>query len=268
MDTNTIINGDCLRIIKDFPDEIIDLTITSPPYNKQAAKGGLVKEVDYENSSDSLPEEVYQEKQIEILDEIWRATKEDGHMFYNHKTRWVNGKMIHPIEWLNKTKWTVRQEIIWDRMIAANLRGWRYWQVDERIYWLQRKEGPGEELESQHALLGSIWRFPPERDNDHPAPFPVELPCRIILSFLKEKGLVFDPYMGSGTTAVVAKELGHDWIGTDVSQFYIDMANKRIQNSSQESRKIWEEKEKHKVNKTYKDRQRVVEYQDTEDLFS
>ena len=57
--------------------------------------------------------------------------------------------MLHPIDWLRKTKWVIRQEIIWDRMIAANIRGWRFWQVDERIYWLYKpKNGNiiGEEL--------------------------------------------------------------------------------------------------------------------------
>ena len=44
------------------------------------------------------------------------------------------------MDWLRKTKWTVKQEIIWDRVIAANIRGWRFWQVEERIYWLYKTD--------------------------------------------------------------------------------------------------------------------------------
>ena len=74
-------------------------------------------------------------------------------------------------------------------MIASNIRGWRFWQVDERIYWLYKPEKNnkiGKELESKNALLTSIWRFPPERDNPHPAPFPITLPARIIISILND----------------------------------------------------------------------------------
>jgi len=46
--------------------------------------------------------------------------------------------MLHPILWLNATNWTIRQEIIWNRQIAANIRGWRFWQIEERIYWLYK----------------------------------------------------------------------------------------------------------------------------------
>lgn len=69
-----------------------------------------------------------------MLNELYRITKPGGSFFYNHKIRWEKGLLLHPMDWLRKTNWIIRQEIIWDRMIAANIRGWRFWQVDERIY--------------------------------------------------------------------------------------------------------------------------------------
>ncbi|MGQ9644798.1 MAG: DNA-methyltransferase, partial [Ignavibacterium sp.] len=80
-----------------------------------------------------MPEDLYQKNQIEVLNEPFRVTKSGGSFFYDHKIRWERGKLFHPMDWLRKTKWTIRQEIIWDRMIAANIRGWRFWQVEERI---------------------------------------------------------------------------------------------------------------------------------------
>jgi len=84
-----------------------------------------------------------------------------------------------------------------------------FWQVDERIYWLYkpRFEGDtiGEELNPRHALLTSVWEIPPERDQRHPNPFPIELPTRCIFSVLDgRKGVVLDPYCGIGTTLVAA----------------------------------------------------------------
>ncbi len=256
---NKILSGDAIKNLRLMDDDFIDLGITSPPYNKgEKNKGWLVKNVKYNEAGDNLPESIYQEQQKELLNEVYRVTKPGGSFFYNHKTRWQRGKMIHPMEWINNTDWTIRQEIVWDRMIAANIRGWRFWQVDERIYWLYKpidKNKIGKELESKHALMTSIWRFPPERKNDHPAPFPLVLPVRIILSLLNgERGMVLDPYSGSGTTCVAAKLLGSDYIGIDISNEYKILSEKRLENSEAERFKIEEEISKHVVEKTFKER--------------
>ncbi len=256
---NKIIQGDALTILKDLPDEIVDIGVTSPPYNKgENKKGWLVKNVKYSGSADKLPEDEYQKNQIDVLNEIFRITKPGGSFFYNHKIRWEKGIILHPMDWLRKTKWLIRQEIIWDRMIAANIRGWRFWQIDERIYWLYKPKGNdliGEELKSMHALLTSIWRFSPERENSHPAPFPVELPVRVIYSIMdKKKGVVIDPYCGSGTTLVAAKILEHDFIGIEISDEYVKHAQERLKNYEKEIKSVKEETAKHVVLKTFKER--------------
>ncbi|MGC8913514.1 MAG: DNA-methyltransferase [Thermoplasmata archaeon] len=256
---NKIIQGDALTILKTLPDEIVDVGVTSPPYNKgENKKGWLVKNVKYSGTTDKLPEYQYQENQIAVLNEIFRITKPGGSFFYNHKLRWERGLMLHPMDWLRKTKWVVRQEIIWDRMIAANIRGWRYWQVEERIYWLYKPKGRnliGEELKPKHALLTSIWRFPPEQKNPHPAPFPLSLPIRAIYSVMDEKkGIVIDPYCGSGTTLVAAKILGHDFIGIEISEEYIKFAENRLRDYEIELKVAKEEMAKHIVMKTFKER--------------
>lgn len=256
---NKIIQGDALDILKKIDDDFVDLGITSPPYNKgEKNKGWLVKNVKYNIITDNLSEEVYQEQQVKVLNEIFRVTKPGGSFFYNHKIRWVIGKMLHPIEWLQKTKWTIRQEIIWDRMIAANIRGWRFWQIDERIYWLYKtinNNKIGKELKSKHALLTSVWRFPPERKNGHPAPFPLILPARIIYSVLDgKKGMILDPYVGSGTTCLAAKLLGSNYIGIDISKEYVTDTENRLKNYLNYKKIIDEEVSKHTVEKTFKDR--------------
>lgn len=257
---NSVVSGDCRVILTQLPDNSIDMGVTSPPYNKgENKKGWLVKNVKYNGVSDKLPEDEYQRQQVEVLNELYRIIKPGGSFFYNHKIRWEKGIMLHPMDWLRKTKWNIRQEIIWDRMIAANIRGWRFWQVDERIYWLYKPKHDndliGDELEAKHALLTSIWRFSPERNNEHPAPFPLALPIRCIYSIMNDKkGIVIDPYCGSGTTLLAAKLLGHQYIGIEISDEYRTMAIKRLENHSSEMQLFNDEFSKHIVTKTFKNR--------------
>lgn len=262
---NTLICGDALLELGKLPEESISMGVTSPPYNKQEnKKGWLVRNVKYDAASDKLPEAKYQKQQIAVLNELYRVIKPGGSFFYNHKIRWERGVMLHPIRWLTKTNWTIRQEIIWDRCIAANIRGWRFWQVEERIYWLHKpKNGDliGKELQSRHAKLTSVWRFTPEGKNPHPAPFPLVLPLRVIYAVMNEnKGVVIDPYCGSGTTLLAAKLLGHDYIGIDVSETYLEMSAERIKNCGKESA-VWEvEKVLHTVKESATEKRRAGKY--------
>jgi len=129
----------------------------------------------------------------------------------------------------NNTEWALWQEIIWDRGIAGNIRGWRFWQVEERVYWLVK--GKPKELAPKHAKLTSVWRIRPETGHrEHPAVFPLELPARIIYSILEDKpGIVIDPFCGTGTTLVAAKLLGKDYIGIEIDPHYVMYAKKRLE---------------------------------------
>ena len=259
---NKIQVGDALEWLQQIPSEEIDITVTSPPYNKRENSfGWLVQTNGYSHFDDRLPESEYQLWQGKILEELYRVTKPGGSLFYNHKLRWVDGRLLHPYEWITSSVWTIRQEIIWDRFLAANVRGWRFWQVDERIYWLYKPIGNhivGEELESKHAKMGSIWRLKPvPRKKEHPAPFPLELPLRAIYSMPGlEKKVVLDPFCGTGTTLVAAKLLNHDYIGIDVSPDYVGFACERLINYQSELSQAEEELSKHVVNDPFKDRKK------------
>ncbi len=79
---NRIILGDALEILKKIDNDFVDLGITSPPYNKgERHKGWLVKNVKYSLASDNIPEKIYQEQQIQVLNEIYRVTKSGGSFF-------------------------------------------------------------------------------------------------------------------------------------------------------------------------------------------
>ena len=235
MEFNVIYNVDCLVGLKQLPDKCIDFVITSPPYNKGESKnsGQLVKSIEYLDYKDDIDEPQYQLNQIQVLNEIFRVLKDDGHLFYNHKNRYINGVQVSPLEWLNNTNFIIRQEIIWDRHLTGNLRGWRFWQVDERIYWLQKPNARRKEIPMQIASLSNIWRITPssKKDTQHPCAYPIQLVerCLMIEENLNDK-IVLDPYMGSGTTAVAAIKHKCKYIGFELSNEYIEIAKNRIKN--------------------------------------
>jgi site-specific DNA-methyltransferase (adenine-specific) len=223
--------GNCLELAQQLDDESINVTVTSPPYNKRGVGGGLFRKIEYDTFDDTLPEGEYQQQQIELLDTLYQKTVAGGSLFYNHKVRYFEGGSISPWEWLTKTDWHIREEIIWNRGSGPEISGYRFIQTDERIYWLC-KGAKHPRLSNKHRDFTSVWKFAPDMKNDHPAPYPLVLPVRCIESVLHEPGVVLDPYNGSGTTGVAATLLGHDYIGFDLSQHYLDMAVDRIENIS------------------------------------
>ena len=232
MELNKIYNEDCLDGMAKIEDGIIDCCVTSPPYNKggEGKNGGkLVTSIKYSDYSDDMDEAEYQDFQVKVLNQIARVLKKDGSLFYNHKNRYLGGRFISPLEWIMKSDLQVRQEIVWDRIIAGNIRGWRYWNTDERIYWLQRKDATQKELSPDFARFGSVWRIMPEmKKNGHPCPFPQKLPDICISSVCKEGDIVLDPFMGSGTVAISAINNKCNFIGFELSAEYISFAESRI----------------------------------------
>ena len=258
---NKILNGNVLDVLKTLDSDSIDMGVTSPPYNKKqpkSSKKAIFNAIEYDSVSDDLPEFVYQDQQIKVLNELYRIMKPGGSFFYNHKIRHLKGIATHPMEWILNCDWHLRQEIIWNRRGPLEVGGYRFYQIDEKIYWLYKPIGKnviGKRLESKHARMSSVWTFAPDKKNDHPAPFPLVLPLRCILSILNyEKGLVIDPYMGSGTTGVAAKLLGSDYIGIDISDNYINKANDRIKDFETERNILTEEEKLHFVKNPYKKR--------------
>ncbi len=236
---NQVVLGDALEVLRRMPSESVDLGATSPPYNKgEKNDGRLVPKVVYQGFRDSLPEEECQHYQVAVLNELYRVTKEGGSFFYNHKVRYEGGRALHPVEWLTRTEWNLWQEIIWNRRLAGNIRGWRFWQVDERVYWLVK--GKPRELAPRHARLSSVWELRPESGHgEHPAVFPLELPARIIHSLLEDRqGVVIDPFCGTGTTLVAAKLLGKGYIGIEISERYVAYARDRLAKAEEERGRV------------------------------
>ena len=229
---NKVIQGDCLDIMKDIPDNSVDLVITSPPYNKNSANRKCSKtdswskaNIDYGSYKDNLPEKKYQEWQKKIIKECVRIIKPTGSIFYNHKYRIVGHKIISPEEWLNE--FIIRQVIIWDRKSSCVLEPIRFMPTIEQIYWIT-KERKTPYFTKQGFQYKDVWRISPEKGNEHPAPFPLQIAERCVLSACPENGIILDPFLGSGTTAVAAQALGRRFIGIEISEKYCEIARPRL----------------------------------------
>jgi site-specific DNA-methyltransferase (adenine-specific) len=236
----TVICGDCIEIMNQMPANSIDLVVTSPPYNLRNSTGGGMRKgssalwgnaslVDgYDGDlNDDVPYPQYVAWQRECLTAMMRLLKDDGAIFYNHKWRVQDGLLQDRHEIVEN--FPVRQIIIWQRAGGINFNVNYFLPTYEVIYLICNKGFRlAESNDPSHPTcgVGDIWRMNPDRNNDHPAPFPVALPLRCIES--TDAQVILDPFMGSGTTAVAAEQLGKHWIGIEQSKQYCDYANERL----------------------------------------
>lgn len=220
-----------------MPSESVDLVVTSPPYNlgkpsKQYSISGSVGRnkmitESYDTHCDSMNRDKYVSWQREILSECLRLIKPTGAIFYNHKPRIKNGLLNNCSDIL--LGFPVRQQIIWQRDGGLNFTDTYFLPTHEYIFLIVK---PDFKLKRKANAIGDVWRMlagnhNSGKMNEHPCPFPEELPRRCIQSSLHNQ-IVLDPFSGSGTTCAVAKSLGCDYIGIDLSENYCQMARERI----------------------------------------
>ncbi len=232
---NKIICGDSLQVMRQMPDKCIDLVVTSPPYNLKNSTGNGMKagtktgrwannplQNGYAHHNDEMPHNDYVIWQQDCLSEMMRLLKDDGAIFYNHKRR-VQGGIMQDRDDIVKD-FPVRQIIIWKRAGGFNFNPGYFVPTYEVIYLICK---PKFKLAPKKNGYTDVWEFPQEMKNKHPAPFPLALPYRCIESTNAE--IILDPFIGSGTTAVAAKQLGRNYIGIDLAPDYINMAEERLE---------------------------------------
>ena len=225
--------------MSDIPDSSIHLMVTSPPYNAK-------KEYD-----DDLSLEEYRELLRSVFSETYKKLVTGGRACINIAN--LGRKPYIPlhsfiIEDMLEIGFYMRGEIIWDKASSAgSSTAWGSWlsatnpvlrDVHEYILvfskdTFSRKRNNKENTISKEDFLAwtkSIWTFPSvsAKRIGHPAPFPEDLPHRLIQLYTFEGDVVLDPFCGSGTTCLSALKAGRHYIGFDIEKKYIDLANERI----------------------------------------
>jgi site-specific DNA-methyltransferase (adenine-specific) len=232
-----IIAGDCLTVMSSLPNECVDVVITSPPYNLRNSTGNGMRDgrggkwenaqlMDgYATHEDNMPHDDYVAWQRACLSEMYRLLKPTGAIFYNHKWRVQAGLLQDRSDIVSG--FPVRQVIIWRRKGGINFNAGYFLPTYEVIYLIPK---PRFRLAPKANAYGDVWDIPQERDNSHPAPFPVDLAERCIASTGGD--IVLDPFVGSGSTAIAALRQGRRFIGIDLSPAYCELARQRIANST------------------------------------
>ena len=227
------------EIMDDVPDYSIHLMVTSPPYN-------VKKEYDKDLSLNE-----YKALLKSVFAETYKKLVTGGRACVNVAN--LGRKPYIPlhsyiIEVMLELGYLMRGEIIWNKASSASpSTAWGSWQSaanpvlrDIHEYILifskesfSRKRSHKKDTISKEEFLEwtkSVWTFPAvsARSIGHPAPFPEELPHRLIQLYTFKEDVVLDPFCGSGTACLAAMKDGRHYIGYDIESDYVRLANQRI----------------------------------------
>ena len=243
MKTNTIIQGDCLKVMKEIPNNSIDLIITSPPYNKgfwsrnRNINNGFKtksRRIEYGRFDDKLLPEDYEKQQREFIKECLRVLKPTGSLFYNHIDILHKHQTIHPKYVYD---FPVKQIIIWNRKNTPKLDKSYFFPITEYVFWIQKTKTSRVYFDRKKSIINkNLWEMNPDTKNNFPAPFPIELPLNCISACCPENGIVLDPFLGSGTTAIACLKLNRKFIGIEKEPEYVKMAKERIKHFQEQKK--------------------------------
>ena len=258
--THKIIRGDALKELKKIPDESVDLVFADPPYN-MSKKNGLgwkySKHITMQEEWDMFSKDEYFKFNKEWIKEALRVLKHGGSLWIcgSFHNIYQVGFILQHIEDVK-----INNSIVWFKPNAQpNISCRMFTESTEHLIWAS-KNGKGKrwtfnyedtknKIEDQMNPKGkqtrNVWSIPltPKKEKwagPHPTQKPEELLRRIILSCTKKGNTVLDPFVGSGTTSVVAKMLGRNSVGIEKEKKYLKIIKKRL---SPPQKKIGEETE-------------------------
>ncbi len=247
---NKIINGDSLKELKKIPDETFDLIFADPPYNLQ-----LKKELSRPDRSkvDAVDDKWDQFESFKSYDEFtFRWLKECKRILKKNGTIWVIGS-YHNIfrvgTAIQNMGFWILNDVIWNKNNPMpNFRGTRFTNAHETLIWASKSEGSKYTFNYQSLKclnddlqMRSTWNLPICNGKErlkkngkkvHSTQKPESLIHRIILASSNKNDFILDPFLGSGTTAVVSKKLGRNYFGIEKEKYYFYATMKRLENTN------------------------------------
>ncbi len=239
IELNKIYHENCLDTMKKMDDNSIDLIITSPPYNMNLRiRNGkycsrqIVKEFStkYESFDDNLPLDEFFDFHCSVIDEMLRISNT---IFYNISI--VTGSKRAFFKIIGKYSDYLKDIIIWDKSYGqpAMQNGVLNRQTELILIFQQTENAIKRQFDKcnfERGTLNDLWTIKRQKIKNvkHGATFPEELVEKIILNFSNEGDLIYDPFSGIGTTAVVCKKNKRKYICSEISYDYIDLSNKRL----------------------------------------
>jgi len=268
IETGKIINGDCIEVMKTFPEGSIDLLVTSPPYNVN---------ISYDVHKDDLPMEEYYEWSKDWLREAFRVLKDDGRIAVNVpnelNVQERGGRILFVAEfWMMMKevgfKFSGLVDLTEDSPHRVRQTAWGSWMSASAPYVYNPKEciilaykktskklskgvsqwlGTPTEVTTEDGkvknkmvyqdedkkefmnLVFGRWEYFADTRSLTKATFSMDIPSKAIKILSYKNDIVLDPFMGSGTSAFAAELLDRRWIGIELSPDYTEIARKRVQ---------------------------------------
>lgn len=236
---NKIYNESCLDTLKKIPNNSIEAVITSPPYNLnlRIRKGvycsrQIVKEIStkYVGFDDNLPIEDYFNFHSKVIEELLRVS---NRIFYVIQI--VTGSKRAIFKLIGKFSDNLKDIIVWDKKVGQPAIGEQVLNRRSELILVFEKDYPisrqYRNASFKRGTMNDIWEITRDRSKskDHGATFPEELVARIIKNFTKKGDIIYDPFLGTGTTAVIAKKLERKFLGSELLKNYFIIAKKRIE---------------------------------------
>ena len=240
METNKIYNENCLDTMSKMEDNCIDLVLTSPPYDNLRDYNGY--SFDFEK----------------VANELYRVTKNGGIVVWVVGDSTINGcetlTSFKQALYFKEIGFNIHDTMIYEKSGMANPSSNRYHQIFEYMFILSKGkpktfnpikdrenkykgfQGGEQSFREDYGKRFNIWRYSNGGGNTskdkvtfkHPAPFPETLAKDHISSWSNEGDVVYDPFMGSGTTAKMALLTGRNYIGSEISQEYCVIIDDRL----------------------------------------
>lgn len=257
METDILYNEDCIVTMQEHIDEkSVDIILTSPPYNtarsncdfhNDSKKGRYT--VRYVDFNDNKTPEEYAEWTAKVFEGFDRVLKENGVVLYNISY----GKNTHETFWhlisylLSETEFTIADCITWKKKTAVpnTASPNKLTRICEFVFVFVRKSEYDTFVANKRVVSLSkgtgqknyqnIYNFIEAKNNDgsckiHKATYSSDLCSKLLEIYGKEGFIVYDPFIGTGTTAIAAKQMGMKYIGSEIYVDYYDLAKERIEN--------------------------------------
>ena len=247
MTVNKVYNESCIDTLSKLKNKEVGLTITSPPYNMNLRiKNGKylsrtvtehefsTKYVDFD---DCMPMDDFHDLHLSILKELIRVSRT---VFYNIQI--VTGSKVAFFKMIGELSDCMKDIIIWDKEVSQP--AMHSGVLNRQSELLLVFESPDSAISREfgycnfdRGTMNDVWRIKRDnhkKDSYHGATFPEALISKIITNFSKLDDIIYDPYMGTGTTARVAILNNRQWLGSEISKIYCDMIEKRVKDTMED----------------------------------
>ncbi|MEG1205113.1 MAG: site-specific DNA-methyltransferase [Angelakisella sp.] len=226
IELNKIYNEDCISGMEQIPDNSIDLIVTDPPYKITARgnggnSGGMFQKKSVNNGK------VFQTNDLEIEDwlpPLYRILKENSHCYIMTN----NKNITHYLDVIDKSKFHYIKNLIWVK--DNKIMGQTYMSQFEYIIMLRK----GSHKRINNCGTSDVLQIPNKKMKNsegktiHDTEKPVKLMEILIENSSNKQSVIFDPFMGIGSTAVACKNINRNYLGFELDSLYYEMAIKRI----------------------------------------